>query len=134
MSNELDDVGPSGDEHGVAEVELARRRRTNDMTRRTLRLTPQFSAGEKAENEAAAASVGMTVNGLCAQAALTAARRLPMSYGAAQTWGCWPGCSVSCWMPAREARAQLRPVGIGASSSRPGSGPRTWSVWLCRSS
>lgn len=86
MNDERDDPGHLAvdDGHDLAEVELAGRRRTNDVTRRTLRLTPRFSAGEKAEIEVAAASVGMTVNGFCAEAALTAARRLPMSYGAAQ--------------------------------------------------
>jgi hypothetical protein len=85
MNEEPEDVGPAGDDaQSVAEVELAGRRRTNDVTRRTLRLTPRFSAAEKAEIQVAAASVGMTVNGFCAEAALTAARRLPMSYGAAQ--------------------------------------------------
>jgi hypothetical protein len=62
---------------------LAGRRREQDSTRRTLRLTPRFSAQERAEIEVAAAAVGMTVNGFTAEAALTAARRLPMSYGAA---------------------------------------------------
>jgi hypothetical protein len=82
MSNEIvAAVGFDGNESGIA---LAGRRREQDRTRRTLRLTPRFSASEKAEIDVAAASVGMTVNGFCAEAALTAARSLPMSYGAAQ--------------------------------------------------
>jgi hypothetical protein len=86
MSDELDAVGQAAavDGHDVAELELAGRRRESDVTRRTLRLTPRFSVTEKAEVEVAAASVGMTATGFCAEAALTAARRLPMSYGAAQ--------------------------------------------------
>jgi hypothetical protein len=82
MSEEiLAAVGLGENEPGLA---LAGRRREQDSTRRTLRLTPRFSVGERAEIEVAAVSVGMTVNGFCAEAALTAARRLPMSYGAAQ--------------------------------------------------
>jgi hypothetical protein len=46
-------------------------------------LTPRFTVRERPEIEAAAAAVGMTANGFCA-AALTAARRMPMSYGGAQ--------------------------------------------------
>jgi hypothetical protein len=68
----------------LGEVALSGRRREQDSERRTLRLTPRFSVRERAEIEVAAASVGMTVNGFCAEAALTAARKQPMSYGAAQ--------------------------------------------------
>jgi hypothetical protein len=85
MSDEIIAAAAVGsDEPGVAEVELAGRRRSQDSTRRSLRLTPRFSVQERAEIEVAAASVGMTVTGFCAEAALTAARRLPMSYGAAR--------------------------------------------------
>ena len=86
MSDEVDGVGQVAEVNGngVAELELAGRRRDSDVTRRNCRLTPRFSAMEKAEIELAAASVGMTVTGFCAEAALTAARRMPMSYGAAQ--------------------------------------------------
>jgi hypothetical protein len=71
------------DEHDEVPV-LSGRRRAQDEQRRTLRLTPRFTARERPEIEAAAAAVGMTPNGFCAEAALTAARRMPMSYGAAQ--------------------------------------------------
>ena len=84
MSDEIADaVAVGGDEPGVAVVELAGRRRSQDSSRRLVRLTPRFSAQERAEIEVAAASVGVTVTGFCAEAALTAARGLPMSYGAA---------------------------------------------------
>jgi hypothetical protein len=63
---------------------LAGRRRVQDEQRRTLRLAPRFTARERPEIEAAAAAVGMTPNGFCAEAALTAARLMPMSYGASQ--------------------------------------------------
>jgi hypothetical protein len=82
MSDGLDATGDDGVVLG--EVALSGRRREQDSERRTLRLTPRFSARERAEIEVAAASVGMTVNGFCAEAALTAGRKQPMSYGAAQ--------------------------------------------------
>ena len=87
MSNDAyaDEVAAAvSDEKYAAEVDLAGRRRTQDSTRRSQRLTPRFSAQERAEIEVAAASVGMTVTGFCAEAAVAAARRLPMSYGAGQ--------------------------------------------------
>ena len=43
-----------------------------------------FSALERAEIETAAASVGMSVNGFAAEAVLTVARGMTVSYGAAQ--------------------------------------------------
>ena len=68
----------------LGEVALSGRRREQDSERRTRRLTPRVSARERAEIEVAAASVGMTVNGFCAEVVLTAVRMLPMSYAAAQ--------------------------------------------------
>ena len=41
---------------------------------RDCRLTPRFTTGEVAEIEAAAAAVGMTTTGFCAEAALSTAR------------------------------------------------------------
>jgi hypothetical protein len=85
MGDDLVDVAAvDDDEPELAEVELAGRRRSQDSARRSLRMTLRFSAQERAEIEVAAVSVSMTVTGFCAEAALTAARRLPVSYGAAQ--------------------------------------------------
>jgi hypothetical protein len=85
----MDDValefgGTGGGEDGLAEVPLPGRRREQDTVRRTLRLTPRFSAGERAEVDAAAWSVGMTVNGFAAEAVLSVARGMSVSYGATQ--------------------------------------------------
>jgi uncharacterized protein (DUF1778 family) len=62
---------------------LPGRRRGRDGTRRLLRLTPRLSVQERAEVDAAAEALGMSVNGFAAEAVLAVARRLPMSYGAA---------------------------------------------------
>jgi hypothetical protein len=72
------------DERHVVDIDLTGRRRPHDSSRRLRRLTPRSSTREMTEIEVAAASVGMTVTGFCAEAALTAARRLPMAYGAKQ--------------------------------------------------
>jgi hypothetical protein len=71
-------------ESPVPEVALPGRRREYNSTRRMLRLTPRFSVRERAEIEAAAESVGMSVNGFAAEAVLTVARGLTVSSGAAQ--------------------------------------------------
>jgi hypothetical protein len=84
MSEEFDAVAAADDAPVLGDVALSGRRREQHSERRTLRLTPRFSGRERAEIEVAAGAIGMTVNGFCAEAALTAARRMPMSYGAAQ--------------------------------------------------
>jgi hypothetical protein len=81
--NDCEGTGSAEDEL-LTEVALPGRRRQRDNTRRTVRLTPRFSAAEWAELAAAAASVGMTVNGFTAEAALNAARGIAVSYGPAQ--------------------------------------------------
>jgi hypothetical protein len=48
-----------------------------------LRLTPRFSAPERAEVEAAAGAIGMSVNGFCAEAVLSVARKVPVSHASA---------------------------------------------------
>jgi hypothetical protein len=60
------------------------RRRERLDERRARRLTPRFTAGEVAEIEVAAALVGMTPNGFCAEVVLKVVRRQPVSYEAAQ--------------------------------------------------
>jgi hypothetical protein len=82
MSDERD--AADDDVAVLDEVALSGRRREQDSERRTLRLTPRFSGRERAEIEVAAASVGMTVNGFCAEAALSVARKQPRSDGVAQ--------------------------------------------------
>jgi hypothetical protein len=56
MSDEMEAALAVGGE--VPGVVVAGRRREQDSTRRTLRLTPRFSVCERAEIEVAAASVG----------------------------------------------------------------------------
>src|SRR5262245_51077272 len=72
MSEDFTDGPAFGGGELLVEVALPGRRREHDSTRRNLRLTPRFSAGERAELVEAAAAVGMTVNGFAAEAALTA--------------------------------------------------------------
>jgi uncharacterized protein (DUF1778 family) len=67
-------------EAAAAGCALTGRRRERDSVHRTLRLTPRFSAAERAKIELAAAAVGMTVNGFAAEAVLAAARKVPVSY------------------------------------------------------
>jgi hypothetical protein len=62
---------------------LPGRRRERDSVRRTLRLTPRFSARERAEVEAAAVAVGMSVTGFAAEAVLSVARKVPVSHASA---------------------------------------------------
>jgi uncharacterized protein (DUF1778 family) len=83
MSEDTVESDGLGEGELVAEVALPGRRREHDSTRRTLRLTPRLSAQERAEIDAAATAVGMTVNGFAAEAALSVARGLPMVSGAA---------------------------------------------------
>lgn len=78
--NDGDEVGGGA---GLA-MDLAGRQRPHHSTRRVHRLNPRFSAEERAEIEVAAASVGMTVTGFAAEAALGAARGAPLALGAAQ--------------------------------------------------
>jgi hypothetical protein len=68
----------------LGEVALSGRRRDRLGERRTRRLTPRFTAGEVTEIDVAAASVGMTPNGFCAEVVLRVVRRLSVSYGAVQ--------------------------------------------------
>jgi uncharacterized protein (DUF1778 family) len=83
MDDDAFEVGGTGDgEDGLGGV--PGRRREHDTVRRTLRVTPRLSAGERAEVDAAAASVGMTVNGFAAEAVLNVARGMSVAYGAAQ--------------------------------------------------
>jgi hypothetical protein len=85
MDGEAFEVGVTCDrEDETVDVALPGRRREHDKVRRTLRLTPRFSAGERVEVEAAAASVGMTVNGFAAEAVLNVARGTSVAYGASQ--------------------------------------------------
>jgi hypothetical protein len=68
----------------LGEVPLFGRRRDRLGERRTLRLTPRFTAGEVVEIGAAAATIDMTPNGFCAEVVLKVVRRLGMSYASAQ--------------------------------------------------
>ena len=83
MTEETADSVEARDIEALAEEVLPGRRRGRDRTRRLLRLTPRLSEGERAEVDAAAAALGMSVNGFAADAVLMVARRLPMSHGAA---------------------------------------------------
>ena len=83
MTEENADGLEPGDTETTSEEVLPGRRRGRDRTRRLLRLTPRLSAEERAEVDAAAAALGMSVNGFAAEAVLMVARRLPMSHGAA---------------------------------------------------
>jgi hypothetical protein len=78
-----DDVHPVD---GMAAVEpasgRARRRRGRDGLTEMLR--PRFTPGERVEVDAAAASAGMSTSRFCAEAALAAARGMPMVLSAAQ--------------------------------------------------
>jgi hypothetical protein len=98
----LEDHVTGDDEDGLAETTLPGRRRKQDSIRRTLRLTPRFSVGERAEVDAAAASVGMSVNGFAAEAVLNVARGMAVAYGPAQD---------------REALAQLQRELLAARTS-----------------
>jgi hypothetical protein len=63
---------------GLVEQGLAGRHRSHRCAGRPHRLSPRFSAEELAEVVAAAASVGSTANGFCADSAVAAARGTPM--------------------------------------------------------
>jgi hypothetical protein len=85
MDDKALEVDQFGDgEDGLAEVALPGRRREYETVRRTFRLTPRLSAAERAEVGAAAASVGMTVNGFAAEAVLSVARGISVVYGGEQ--------------------------------------------------
>jgi len=73
----------AGDADAQADDVLLGRRRGRDGTRRLLRLTPRLSVRERAEVDAAAEALGMSVNGFAAEAVLAVARRLSMSCGIA---------------------------------------------------
>jgi hypothetical protein len=74
---------PAGLETALVGGALPGRRRERDSARRTLRLTPRFSARERAEIEAAAVAIGMSVNGFAAEAVLSVARKVPVSHASA---------------------------------------------------
>jgi hypothetical protein len=84
MDDETFDDVTGDDKDGLAEAPLPGRRRKQDLVRRTARLTPRLSVSERAEVDAAAASVGMSVNGFAAEAVLKVARGMSVAYGAAQ--------------------------------------------------
>jgi uncharacterized protein (DUF1778 family) len=54
------------------------RQRSHAGEARSRRLSPRFTVDEFAQIETAAASVGMTMNGFCAESAVAAARGTPM--------------------------------------------------------
>jgi uncharacterized protein (DUF1778 family) len=62
---------------------IAGRPRPYHRSGRLLRLNTRFSEQERAEIEVAAAAIGMTATGFCAEAALLAARGTPMVLEAA---------------------------------------------------
>jgi hypothetical protein len=80
MSEEMVEGDALGEGDVLAGVVLRGRRRGHDRTRRT----PRLSVVERAEIEAAAAAVGMTVNGFTGEAVLSSARGTAISPGAAQ--------------------------------------------------
>jgi hypothetical protein len=85
MDDEVDDAAAvDGHVLPLGEVALSGRRRERLGERRARRLTPRFTGDELAQIEAAAASVGMTPNGVCAEVVLKVVRRLPLLYGPAQ--------------------------------------------------
>jgi hypothetical protein len=85
MDDDVDDTAAVAEDVLVfGEVALSGRRRDRLGERRTLRLTPRFTAGEVAEIASAAAQVGMTPNGFCAEVVLKVVRRQLVSYEAAQ--------------------------------------------------
>jgi hypothetical protein len=84
MDDEVDDPAEVGDVLVLGEVALPGRRRKRLGERRARRLTPRFTGDEVGEIEVAAASVGMTPNGFCAEVVLKVVRGLPVSYGPAQ--------------------------------------------------
>src|SRR5262245_31076580 len=74
---------PETDTEGAVEA-LPGRDRPHRSPGRPCRLSPRFSEEELAAVRSAAASVGMTPHGFCADAAIAAARGAPMALGAAQ--------------------------------------------------
>ena len=68
------DLSPNGDGD-----DIQGRHRSHNFPGRVHRLTPRFSGDELAEVQRAAASVGMTPTGFCAESALAAARGVPMA-------------------------------------------------------
>ena len=61
-----------------------RNKRPNLSPTRSCRLNPRFTPDELAEVKAAAASVGTTATGFCADSAVSAARGTPLSVAATQ--------------------------------------------------
>jgi hypothetical protein len=79
------DTTPLGsDQDQTAGADDCARRRTYSSPQRVHRLSPRFSADELAEVHQAAASVGMTATGFCADSALAAARGVPVALATAQ--------------------------------------------------
>jgi hypothetical protein len=76
------DTDPDGHDTNTAEAEIPDiqgRHRSHAGPHRTHRLTPRFNQDELAEVTRAAASVGMTPTGFCAESAIAAARGTPMA-------------------------------------------------------
>src|SRR5690606_21134306 len=83
MLNDESPAGPAPDDRprdddAADERVRVRRNRSRLGENRSQRLNPRFTPEELAEVVAAAASVGMTPTGFCADSALAAARGTPM--------------------------------------------------------
>jgi uncharacterized protein (DUF1778 family) len=75
---------PASDADAPAEQADGGRWRPHASQGRVHRLTPRFSAEELEEVKQAAASIGMTATGFCADSALAAARGVPLALATEQ--------------------------------------------------
>jgi hypothetical protein len=75
---------PASDSDEAADRADGGRWRPHASQGRVHRLTPRFSAQELEEVKQAAASIGMTATGFCADSALAAARGVPMALATEQ--------------------------------------------------
>jgi uncharacterized protein (DUF1778 family) len=71
-TTKMPDLDPAG------QPAVASRQRSHRGEARSRRLSPRFTPEELVEIDTAAASVGMTANGFCAESAVAAARGTPM--------------------------------------------------------